>query len=122
MAYATNVGQIMNPITSESQFKNFIMTDNIMSVILRIGGSSTVKTSFLNDSYIAAISRPDCTKCYEEGATTCTDLKGIQLLTVGSNSESLPDKFGLGFDVICKAETIDAKAFLYNIEFAQFKR
>ena len=37
------------------------------------------------------------------------------------NGESMPDKFGTGFDVICKQQTFDAKAFLTNVEFANYK-
>ena len=43
------------------------------------------------------------------------------MFNTGSNIESLPDKFGTSFDVVCKDETLDAKAFLYNIEFSYFK-
>ena len=44
------------------------------------------------------------------------------MLTTGSNTENMPEKFGSGFDVVCAAETIDAKVFIYNVEFANFKR
>ena len=33
----------------------------------------------------------------------------------------MPDKFGTGFDVICKQETYDAKAFLDNVVFENYK-
>ena len=60
MAYSSEIGQMMNPGTQETQFKHFIMTDNNRGLTLRIGGRASFKTAFLNDSYIAAISRPDC--------------------------------------------------------------
>lgn len=34
----------------------------------------------------------------------------------------MPDKFGDGYDVVCKAETIDAKVFIYNTEFNNFRQ
>ena len=39
------------------------------------------------------------------------------MLTVTVNGETLPDKFGTDYDVICKEETFDSKAFLTNITF-----
>jgi hypothetical protein len=102
MAYATTVGQIINPSVSEIRFSNFIMADNRRAISLRIGGGSSKKTAWLNDSYITAISRPDCAECYGSAATHCVNNRGIRMLAIGSNSESLPDKFGPGFDVICR--------------------
>jgi hypothetical protein len=34
----------------------------------------------------------------------------------------MPSKFSSGFDVICKEETFDGKAFLYNTVFDSFRR
>ena len=39
------------------------------------------------------------------------------MLAVTVNGEGLPDKFGSGFDVICKQETFDSKAFFTNVKF-----
>ena len=44
------------------------------------------------------------------------------MLAVTVNGESMPDKFGTGFDVICKQETFDAKAFLTNVKFKNYNR
>lgn len=43
-------------------------------------------------------------------------------MTTGLNTETMPDKFGAGFDVVCKAETIGGRVFIYNTEFNNFKR
>ena len=102
IAYASQIGQIINPAVSELRFSNFIMADNQRALSLRVGGGSKKKTLWLNDSYIAAISRPDCAECYGPSATVCTNNRGIRMMAIGSNSESLPDKFGPGFDVICR--------------------
>ena len=44
------------------------------------------------------------------------------MLAVTVNGESLPDKFGSMFDVICKQEVFDAKAFLTNITFENYNQ
>ena len=93
----------MNPApTITTKFKNFIFADNGRSITFRIGGHSDEKTAYMYDSYFAGIARPNCPKCY--GATTndCTGNHAIRMLTTGSNGESLPGKFGHGFDVVCK--------------------
>eukprot|EP00178_Gracilaria_changii_P001733 TRINITY_DN12424_c0_g1_i1.p1 TRINITY_DN12424_c0_g1~~TRINITY_DN12424_c0_g1_i1.p1 ORF type:complete len:205 (-),score=7.55 TRINITY_DN12424_c0_g1_i1:995-1609(-) len=43
------------------------------------------------------------------------------MLAVTVNGESMPKKFGAGFDVICKQETYDSKAFLNNVTFDNFR-
>ena len=42
------------------------------------------------------------------------------MLAVTINGEALPDKFGTGYDVICKEEQSDAKAFITNVTFENF--
>lgn len=44
------------------------------------------------------------------------------MLAVTINGESLPDKFGTHFDVICKQESFDAKAFLDNVIFENYNQ
>lgn len=46
----------------------------------------------------------------------------MRMLTTGLNSEELPFKFGYIYDVVCKAETIDGKVFIYNTEFNNFRQ
>jgi hypothetical protein len=122
-AYASNIGHIQNPPNTVTvKFKDFILADNGRSMTIRIGGSSSEKTGYLHDSYITAISRPTCTKCYGETATKCIGNHAIRMLTTGINGEKLPDKFGAGFDVVCKEESIDGKVFIYNTEFNNFKQ
>jgi hypothetical protein len=85
-AYASNIGQIHNPAdTLTIKFKNFIMADNIRSMTIRIGGSSSDKTGYVNESYFTPVSRPTCVKCYGDGATTCSGTHGIRMLTTGTN-------------------------------------
>lgn len=43
------------------------------------------------------------------------------MLAVTVNGETMPMKFGTGFDVICKQETFDAKAFIDNVVFENFR-
>ena len=43
------------------------------------------------------------------------------MLAVTVNGESMPAKFGTGFDVICKQQTYDAKAFLDNVIFDNYR-
>ena len=44
------------------------------------------------------------------------------MLAVTVNGESMPDKFGAGFDVICKQETYDSKAFVDNVIFENYRQ
>lgn len=78
------------------------MADNERSITFRIGGRAEEKTAYLEDSYIAGVSRLNCPKCYAINKTDCSGLHGVRMLTTGLNGELLPDKFGHGFDVVCK--------------------
>jgi hypothetical protein len=89
---------------------------------IRIGGNIPDKTGYVYDSYITAIARPNCVKCYGEISNPCKENYGVRLMTTGLNTETMPDKFGAGFDVVCKAETIGGRVFIYNTEFNNFKR
>jgi hypothetical protein len=102
-AYACTIGHIMNPPGAvTTRFKHFILADNGRGLTFRIGGNSDDKTAFLNDSYITAMARPNCTQCYGASATDCTGNHGVRMLTTGSNGELLPKKFSHSFDVVCK--------------------
>ena len=74
------------------------------------------------DSFISAISRPNCVECYEAGAIDCSSNFALRMLAVTVNGESLPDKFGTGYDVICKEEQFDSKAFLRNVIFENYNQ
>jgi hypothetical protein len=87
-----------------------------------LGGDSPDKTGYLNDSYITAIARPNCTNCYGTGRSDCIGNHGMRMITTGANGEELPNKFGAGYDVVCTAETIDGKSFIYNVEFNNFNQ
>ncbi len=65
MAYSTQVGNIHDPLNGYvSKFKNFLFADNTRAMTIRLGGDIPDKTGYVYDSYISAISRPSCTKCY----------------------------------------------------------
>ena len=125
-AYASGIGQIASSVsTKELMFDNFIIADSGRGATLRFGHGGRRNnedfTGHLKNSYITAISRPSCTQCYGTGAIDCTDNFALRLLAVTVNGESLPDKFGNGFDVICKNEQFDSKAFLDNVTFANYR-
>ena len=44
------------------------------------------------------------------------------MLTVSVNGESLPEKFGSGYDVVCKQEAFDMKAFFENVTFENYNQ
>lgn len=48
-----------------------------------MGGTSDLKAAYLIDSYVTAISRPDCLVCYGASATKCSGNHGIRMLTTG---------------------------------------
>jgi hypothetical protein len=86
MAYSSEIGHMMNPpSTVTTKFKNFIFADNLRSITIRIGGDSDEKTGYLYDSYITAIARPNCTKCYGTNANDCSGNHAVRMLTIGSN-------------------------------------
>lgn len=74
------------------------------------GGSN--HSAYLYNSYITAISRPNCPECYGSNATACTNAQGMRMFTASANGEVLPAKFGSGFDVVCKQPVYDSKSFL----------
>lgn len=44
------------------------------------------------------------------------------MFTASANGQTLPAKFGPGFDVICKQPVYDSKSFLTNVVFDNFKQ
>jgi hypothetical protein len=93
------------------------MADNQRSVTLRFGKTGDQRAALFKDSYITAISRPDCAECYGAGKIECTQNQAIRMLAVTINGEMMPGKFGSSFDVICKEEAFDSRAYLTNITF-----
>jgi len=67
------------------------------------GEGNTNHTGFFRNSYISAISRPTCSYCYGIGSIPCSNVIGMRMLTVSGNGETLPKKFGKGYDTICRA-------------------
>ena len=124
-AYACDIGQIAGPPGREAiKLTHFIMADNGRSVTLKIGASEghTNHTAYLENSYITALSRPDCPECYGAEATDCTRNIGVRMFSASANGETMPSKFGSGYDVICKQEVFDNKAFVTNVVFDGFKK
>ena len=125
-AYACRICQIASSGgTRRLMLKNFMMADCGRAVTLRFGlggRRESDMTGFLEDSYITAISRPECRKCYGGGATDCTGNHAVRMLAVTVNGESLPHAFGSSFDVICKEEAFDSKAFLTNVTFENYNQ
>lgn len=123
--YASQIGNICGPVSTTSMvYKNFIMVDNQRGVTLKFGnGEGTSNhTGVLTNSYVAAVSRPECADCYGSGKIDCSDNIGMRLLTVSANGESLPKKFGPGFDVICKQELYESKVYMTNVTFENFNQ
>ena len=87
-AYGCLIGQISgSPGISKIVFDQFIMADNKRGVSLKFGGAGNDfdNTAILQNSYITAISRPNCAECYQPGAFTCTNMIGSRLLTASNN-------------------------------------
>ena len=101
---------------------NFIIADCGRAVSLRFGGAGIDRSAYFEDSFITAVSRPNCPDCYGPGAIDCSGNYAVRMLTITVNGENLPGKFGSSFDVICKEEIFDAKAFLINVEFENYRR
>lgn len=124
-AYANQIGQICGPpSTTRLVFKNFIMVDNQRGATLKFGNGEggSNHTGIFTNSYISAISRPDCAECYGDNAIACTNSIGLRLLSASANGEILPAKFGPGFDVICKQELYENKVYMTNVTFDHFNK
>ena len=102
-AYACSVGQIVNSAgTSQLRFSNSILADNGLAYNLRFGSSGTDSSAFVENMFATAISRPNCTECYQNGRLRCSGMQGVRMLAVTVNAEHYPGKFDTGFDTICK--------------------
>lgn len=63
-----------------------MIADSVRGITLRYGSADGDDMSaFFTNSYISAISRPECTECYGLNATNCTDGAGVRMLTVTVN-------------------------------------
>ena len=100
------------------------MVDNQRGVTLKFGGSqdSSNHTGIFTNSYISAVSRPDCAQCYGNKAINCANNIGLRMLTASGNGERLPGKFGPHFDVICKPPLYENKVYMTNVTFDNFRQ
>jgi hypothetical protein len=100
------------------------MVDNQRGVTLKFGNGegNTNHTGIFTNSYISAVSRPNCAQCYGDSAISCTNNIGLRLLTASANGEVLPGKFGPNFDVICKQELYEMKVYMTNVTFDHFNQ
>jgi hypothetical protein len=124
-AYASEIGQICGPLsTNRLVFKNFVMVDNQRGATLKFGNGEggSNHTGIFTNSYISAVSRPNCSQCYGNSAINCNNNIGLRLLTATGNGESLPSKFGPHFDVICKAPLYENKVYMTNVTFDGFSQ
>lgn len=94
-----------------------MIADSGRGATLRFGKEGDDRPAYFSNSYISAISRPTCTECYGANAIDCTNNFGVRMLAVTINGETMPSKFGMFYDTICKQEVFDSKAFLDNIIF-----
>ncbi len=91
--------------TKKLILQNFVSIDNERGATMKFGhaeGGSN-HTGIFTNSYISAISRPWCNYCYGSTAINCEKNIGMRMLTVTGNGETMPSKFGSGYDVICRA-------------------
>ena len=85
-AYASNIGQICSPAAiSMLKVTNFIIADCGRAVSLRYGGAGIDRPAYFEDSFITAISRPDCPDCYGSGAIDCSGNYAVRMLTITVN-------------------------------------
>jgi hypothetical protein len=107
------------------QYQNFMLADNGRGMGLRHGYgiyNGDNNTAILKDTWISAASRPNCNYCYGTGATDCSGNYALRMMATTVNGETMPDKFGTNFDVICRQEAYDSKAFLINVTFDNYRQ
>lgn len=103
-AYGCEVGVVTNPLAQSFSWTNLMLADNIRAIGLRFGGYDNANNSMVwRNSWVSAVSRPNCTYCYGQNATDCTNIYAVRLLAVTKNTERLPLISGDGFQTICKA-------------------
>jgi len=105
-------------------FSQFLMVDNGRSITLKFGDNEgkTNHSAYVYNSYIGAVSRPDCNECYGPTATDCSNNHGLRMLVPSHNGERMPKKFNSGFDVVCKQPVYDSKSFFYNVTLDNFRQ
>lgn len=60
-----------------------MFTDCKRAIGLRFGGINQPNNSmFWSNSYISAISRPNCSICYQPGNIPCKNLRAVRLLAM----------------------------------------
>lgn len=95
-AYGNRVGIITNPAALSFVWNDLILADNGRSIGLRFGGfdNNNNNSMIWKNSYITAVSRPNCSYCYGDNATLCTNTRAVRLLANSRNTELLPKIFG----------------------------
>ena len=87
--YAAQIGQITSSTgTKELRFKNFFIADSGRGATLRFGLGGRKKrdmTAFFEDSYITAISIPNCANCYGAGKIDCANNFALRMLAITVN-------------------------------------
>lgn len=61
------------------------MADVGRGVGLRFGNEGDDRTAFFQNSFISAISRPNCIECYGDSAIDCTNNYAIKMLAITIN-------------------------------------
>lgn len=123
--YANSIGYLASPPGPMTlDYRNFMLADNGRAMGLRHGHggfNGDNNTAFWRDSWVSAASRPKCNYCYGAGATDCQNNLALRMMVTTINGETMPDKFGTGFDTICRQEAFDSKAFLINVTFDNYR-
>lgn len=101
--YACEVGHIAgSPATAQIIFQKFMSADSNRGVTLRFGRDADDNTAYFRNSYVSAISRPNCVECYGANGISCNGGRGVRMLAVTINGETFPMTFGMDFDIICR--------------------
>ena len=63
------------------------MADNVRGVTLKLGDGEGRHdhSAYLYNSYVTAISRPNCAECYGSSATKCSWIHGMRMFTASAN-------------------------------------
>lgn len=122
-AYGSLIGIVTNPNANSFVWNDLILADCGRAIGLRFGGNdANLNNSMVwKNSYITAVSRPNCSYCYGTSTTLCQNTRAVRLLASSRNTEVLPKIFGDETQVICKAELFDSSAWIYNVTFENYK-
>lgn len=100
-----------------------MFTDCERGITLRYAHEFDENTVYVQNSYFAGYSRPNCPSCYSPTTTRyCQGGYAVRMVSTTISGETFPlAKKNTIFDVICTQEAFDSKSFFNNVVFENYQ-